>query len=134
MNVPQAALEDLQTRLARTRLPEKETPDDWSQGVPLAYMQEILDYWRSDYDWCRAEAALNRFPQFRTGLDGLDIVVGHGAFASGLLVVNGVDWSTYTSQIRTAYQDSVFWGDLPFTFWDTFAEPEPRFVPWSGIP
>jgi epoxide hydrolase len=48
-------------RLARARLPEKETPDDWSQGVPLAYVQDIKEYWQHDYDWRRAEARLNRF-------------------------------------------------------------------------
>ena len=44
---PQAALDDLDARLTLTRLPEKETPEDWSQGIPLAYMQEILDYYKT---------------------------------------------------------------------------------------
>jgi len=73
INIDDKALEDLQTRLALTRLPEKETPDDWSQGIPLAYMREIVDYWRDDYDWRRGEAHINQYPQFITNLDGLDI-------------------------------------------------------------
>ena len=73
IDVPEQQLEDLRARLALTRLPEKETPDDWSQGVPLAYMREILEYWQNDYDWRRAEADLNAFDGFLTELDGLDI-------------------------------------------------------------
>ena len=46
VSIEQQALEDLQARLALTRLPEKETPDDWAQGIPLGYMQEILSYWQ----------------------------------------------------------------------------------------
>ena len=73
VSIEDQALDDLQARLALTRLPEKETPDDWAQGIPLAYMQEILSYWRDRYDWRRGEARLNEFPQFITEIDGLDI-------------------------------------------------------------
>ena len=61
-------LADLQRRLRHTRWPEAETPDDWSQGIPLAYLQELCDYWANDYDWRAREAALNRFDQFTTPL------------------------------------------------------------------
>ena len=73
IEVPESALTDLRARLALTRLPERETPDDWSQGIPLAYVTEVLKYWQSSYDWRRAEARLNRLPNFRTELDGLGI-------------------------------------------------------------
>lgn len=73
IEVPEQQLVDLRQRLALTRLPEKETPDDWSQGVPLSYMQEVLQYWQNDYDWRRCEARINEFPQFITSIDGLDI-------------------------------------------------------------
>jgi pimeloyl-ACP methyl ester carboxylesterase len=73
IDIPQAALADLRARLSLTRFPEKETPTDWSQGVPLAYMREIHDYWSNTYDWRRAEARINAFPQFTTTLNGLDI-------------------------------------------------------------
>ncbi len=66
-------LADLRRRLRATRWPERECVDDWSQGVPLAYTKEVCDYWASGYDWRAREAALNRFPQFRTELDGLGI-------------------------------------------------------------
>jgi pimeloyl-ACP methyl ester carboxylesterase len=73
IDVSDADLSDLRDRLARTRWPEAETVDDWSQGIPLAYVQELCEYWRTTYDWRAREAALNRFPQFTTELDGLDI-------------------------------------------------------------
>jgi pimeloyl-ACP methyl ester carboxylesterase len=73
IDIPQSSLADLKARLAMTRFPEKETPTDWSQGVPLAYMREIRDYWANAYDWRRAEARINAFPQYQTTIDGLDI-------------------------------------------------------------
>ncbi len=71
--IAQDQIDDLRRRLASTRWPDAETPDDWTQGVPLAYMQEICAYWSEKYDWGRCEARLNTFPQFLTELDGLDI-------------------------------------------------------------
>jgi pimeloyl-ACP methyl ester carboxylesterase len=70
---PEAAVADLRERLASTRWPEPETVDDWSQGVPLAYQREICDYWADGYDFTAAVGRLNRFPQFRHRVDGLDI-------------------------------------------------------------
>lgn len=71
--VPQAALDDLKDRLARTRWPEKETVDDWDQGVPLAYARELAAWWRDHHDWRRVEARLNAWPNFVAEVDGLDI-------------------------------------------------------------
>jgi pimeloyl-ACP methyl ester carboxylesterase len=68
-----AALADLKRRIAATQWPEKETVSDSSQGVPLATMRELAHYWATDYDWRKAEARLNAFPQFITKIDGLDI-------------------------------------------------------------
>jgi epoxide hydrolase len=71
--VPERDLEDLRARLRRTRWPEAETVDDWSQGVPLAYVRELCEYWATEYDWRRMEARLNAIGQFRTEIDGLGI-------------------------------------------------------------
>ena len=71
--IPEADLDDLRARLARTRLPEKETPDDWSQGIPLSYVRELVAYWKNGYDWRVCEARLNALPQFTTRIDGLGI-------------------------------------------------------------
>jgi pimeloyl-ACP methyl ester carboxylesterase len=77
IDVPDEALADLRDRLRRTRWPEPETVDDWSQGIPLAYVQELCRYWTDEYDWRRSEARLNAFPQFRTTIDGLGIHFVH---------------------------------------------------------
>ena len=77
IEVPQSELDDLAQRLANTRFPEAETPDDWSQGVPLAYARELTEYWRNDYDWRARESYFNRHPQFKTNIDGLDIHFVH---------------------------------------------------------
>jgi epoxide hydrolase len=73
IQVPEAALDDLRDRLRRTRWPEREPVDDWSQGVPLEYLRELCGYWAERYDWRATEARLNRIPQFSTTIDGLDV-------------------------------------------------------------
>lgn len=72
-NVPRAAVDDMRRRLVATRWPEKETVGDNSQGPQGAQLKELVGYWGSDYDWRKAEATLNTFPQFITRIDGVDI-------------------------------------------------------------
>jgi epoxide hydrolase len=73
ISVSDDVLDDLRTRLRRTRWPEAELVDDWSQGAPLTWIKDVCRYWAEDYDWRRREARLNRFNQFTTEIDGLDI-------------------------------------------------------------
>ncbi len=73
ISIPDSDLDDLRRRIKATRWPDAEVVEDWSQGVPLSYVREVADYWADGYDWRRAEAALNRFPQFTTEIDGVDI-------------------------------------------------------------
>jgi pimeloyl-ACP methyl ester carboxylesterase len=73
IDVPEPKLADLRRRIAATQWPEKETVADHSQGVPLATMRELADYWATDYDWRKVEARLSAIPQFITQIDGLDI-------------------------------------------------------------
>ena len=86
-------LEDLQARLRNTRWPEAEPVGDWSQGAPLAWVQDICRYWAHGYDWRAREAALNRFAQFTSLLDGLDVHFLHvrspHADAMPLLITHG---------------------------------------------
>jgi epoxide hydrolase len=77
IEVPDAELDDLRDRLRGTRWPERETVDDWSQGVPLEYLKELCHHWASEYDWRATEARLNALPQFRTEIDGLGIYFIH---------------------------------------------------------
>jgi pimeloyl-ACP methyl ester carboxylesterase len=93
IEVGEAELRDLRQRLRRTRWPEAETVEDWSQGVPRAYMQELCAYWADGYDWRAAEARLNGLRQFRTRIDGLGIHFVHvrspHAGALPLVITNG---------------------------------------------
>jgi epoxide hydrolase len=68
--VPDADLDDLRDRLARTRWPDEPPGGGWSRGVPFDYLQRLVTYWRDGYDWRAQEAALNRLPQFTTTIDG----------------------------------------------------------------
>ena len=71
--VPEEAIADLRQRIAATRWPTKETVTDYSQGVQLAAMQDLVTYWGTGYDWRPCEAKLNALPQFTTEIDGLRI-------------------------------------------------------------
>jgi pimeloyl-ACP methyl ester carboxylesterase len=77
LDVPEAQLADLRRRLRATRWPEPEPVPDWSQGVPLAYLRDLCEYWAQGYDWRPAEARLNALPLFQTEIDGLSIVFAH---------------------------------------------------------
>ncbi|HSC05455.1 MAG TPA: epoxide hydrolase, partial [Steroidobacteraceae bacterium] len=77
INVPEEALLDLRRRVVATRWPERETVTDQSQGVQLAKIQPLIQYWGTDYDWRKAEAKLNALPQFVTTIDGVDIQFVH---------------------------------------------------------
>jgi epoxide hydrolase len=71
--IPETELDDLRARLRRTRWPDRETVEDWNQGVPLAEAMKLVEYWIDRYDWRRCEAALNRYPQWITTIDGVPI-------------------------------------------------------------
>ena len=73
IQVPEEDLTDLRRRLHATRWPDRECVGDWSQGIPLDYTRELAAYWADDYDWREREERLNRFDQFVTEIDGLDI-------------------------------------------------------------
>ena len=93
IDVSDADLADLQLRLKQTRFPDRETPKDWSQGIPLDYMHEIRDYWLNEYDWRAREALINQWPGFMTNIDNLDIhflhVKSKHADAEPLLLTHG---------------------------------------------
>ena len=71
--IPEEQLEDLRRRIAATRWPSKELVPDRSQGVQLATIRALADYWANEYDFGRVEARLNALPQFTTQIDGVDI-------------------------------------------------------------
>ncbi|WP_280232638.1 epoxide hydrolase family protein [Nocardia cyriacigeorgica] len=78
IDIPQADLDDLHERLARTRWSAYQLPGQgWERGVPLDYLKELAEYWRTGFDWRAQESALNEFPQFLTEIDGLDVHFVH---------------------------------------------------------
>jgi pimeloyl-ACP methyl ester carboxylesterase len=73
IEIPQADLDDLRDRLTRTRWPSEIAGVGWSRGVPLDYLMELAEYWRTGYDWREHEARLNELPQFTTTIDGTNV-------------------------------------------------------------
>lgn len=77
VDVPEAELSELRSRINATRWPERETVADATQGVQLATVRALAHYWATDYDWRKIETRLNALPQFITEIDGLDIHFVH---------------------------------------------------------
>ncbi|WP_428101239.1 epoxide hydrolase family protein [Candidatus Rariloculus sp.] len=77
IDVPEAVLDDLNERLDRTRWPDQLPGTGWDQGADTAYMRELAEYWRNDYDWRAEEARLNGFEHFRATVDGLGVHFVH---------------------------------------------------------
>lgn len=98
--VPSEVLDDLRERLARPRLPDEIPGSGWEYGTNLGYMRELLEYWRTAYDWRKHEAELNRFRHFRAGVaDGLRIHFihepGRGPNPKPLLLLHGWPGSVF---------------------------------------
>ena len=70
IDIPQATLDVLRTRLEGTRWPDQLPGAPWSKGVPVDYLKDLAGYWRDSYDWRAQEGLLNRYPQFVTEIDG----------------------------------------------------------------
>ena len=92
-HVPEEELTDLRDRIARTRLPDEAPEGAWRYGTSVAYLHDILDYWRDSFDWRKQEQALNNFPQYRVPLHGIDLhyllVPGEGPAPMPLLLSHG---------------------------------------------
>src|ERR1051325_11321997 len=73
LNIPEPALEDLRGRLARTRLPDEPPLERWSTGTSRAYMEELVAYWRTGFDWRAQGASLNGLRQFTVPLGGIEL-------------------------------------------------------------
>jgi epoxide hydrolase len=73
IDIPQADLDDLADRLARTRWPSSLPGPVWERGVPVSYLRELAEYWRGGFDWRAQEARLNSWPQYTTQIDGQKI-------------------------------------------------------------
>jgi pimeloyl-ACP methyl ester carboxylesterase len=99
LHVLEADLADLRERLARTRFPDQAPGDAWAYGTDVAYLRQLTEYWRKDFDWRAEEAALNAFPQFRVPVGGVDLhylhVRGVGPNPMPLLLLHGWPGSVF---------------------------------------
>ena len=93
VHVADAVLDDLKDRLGRTRWPDEIPGAGWDYGSNLDYIKELVEYWRTGFDWRAQEAYLNSFPQFRTQVDGMGIhfyhVKGNGPNPIPIIVTHG---------------------------------------------
>lgn len=93
IQVSDTAIEDLQRRLAATRMPDQLAQTSWEYGTDSSYLAELLSYWQNDFDWREQESELNQFDQFKTEIDGLDMHFIHqrseNPDAIPLMVVHG---------------------------------------------
>src|SRR4051795_6424890 len=99
LHVPDGELVELRERLGRTRYPDQAPGEPWAYGTQLDYLRELVDYWRTRFDWRAQEAALNAFPQFRVSLDDVDLhylhVPGKGPDPMPLLLLHGWPGSVF---------------------------------------
>jgi microsomal epoxide hydrolase len=99
LRIADGDIEDLRDRLARTRFPDCAPGEAWAYGTDVGYLRSLVEYWRSRFDWRAEEEALNSFPQFRVGIDGIDLhylhVPGIGPSPMPLLLLHGWPGSVF---------------------------------------
>ena len=99
INIPEDRLTDLRERLGRTRFPDQAPGPDWAYGTDVGFMENLVEYWRTGFDWRAQEARLNAFPQFMAPLHGIDLhflhVPGQGPAPLPLLLSHGWPGSVF---------------------------------------
>jgi pimeloyl-ACP methyl ester carboxylesterase len=73
LQIPEDAVKDLRDRLARTRFPDQAPGDPWAHGTDLGFLRQLVDHWRTNFDWRAQEARLNAFAQYRVPVAGIDL-------------------------------------------------------------
>jgi pimeloyl-ACP methyl ester carboxylesterase len=132
IKVPHTVLTDLKKRLKQTRWPDEVEGAGWDYGTNLAYMKELTDYWRSEYDWRKQEAALNKFAHFKTEIDGFGIHFihekGKGPNPTPLLLLHGWPDSFYRFyKIIPMLVDPAKYGGDPANSFDVIVPSLPEF-------
>lgn len=99
INVPQEVLNDLSIRLKQTRWTDEPENAGWSFGTNPQYLRELVEYWQNEYNWRTHEAEINKFPQYKTEIDGVTIhfihIKGNGEKTSPLILSHGWPDSFY---------------------------------------
>jgi pimeloyl-ACP methyl ester carboxylesterase len=122
INVPESVLKDLKERLARTRFPSEIEQSGWEYGTNLAYLKELVSYWRTTFNWREQERKLNQLPQFTTRIDGIDIHFVHQrsshASATPLVMIHGWPGSffEFTKVIGPLTEPTTFGGSASDAF------------------
>lgn len=117
LNVTDAVLDDLAHRLASARLPGDFSNDDWRMGVNRDYLEQLIDYWRNDYEWRSVERRINSFDNFRVDVDGIPVhfvlAKGVGPTPRALVLSHGWPWTfwDYEELIRPLSDPGSFGGD-----------------------
>ena len=138
ISVPEAAIADMRQRIAATRWPDKETVSDSTQGVKLERLKALVKYWGTDYDWRKAEAKLNSYPQFITKIDGVDIQFIHVRskypHAMPMIMTHGWPGSVFELlKVIGPLTDPVAYGGKPEDAFDLVIPSIPGFG-FSGKP
>jgi len=117
VSVPDDVLDDLSRRLELARFPHDIANDDWSYGVNLEYLKEIVEYWRSSYDWRAQEREINSFAHYRTEIDGIPIHFirepGKGPNPIPIVLSHGWPWTFWDMKdvIRPLADPAAHGGD-----------------------
>jgi pimeloyl-ACP methyl ester carboxylesterase len=132
IDIPQATLDDLRERLARTRWPDEVEGAGWDYGTNLVYLKELVDYWQHEFDWRTQEKKLNEFAQFRTQIDGLGIHFiherGKGPNPMPIILTHGWPDSFYRMyKILPMLTDPVSYGSDPADSFDVIVPSLPGF-------
>ncbi len=97
ISVPDATLEDLRARLARTRFPRDFGNSNWEYGTNTAYLKELVEYWHTKYDWRKHEREMNSYANYKTEIDGIPIHFihepGKGPNPMPLILTHGWPWT-----------------------------------------
>ncbi|MEV7009187.1 epoxide hydrolase [Streptosporangium sp. NPDC051022] len=142
IHVPDQVLDDLRTRLSLTRPPLDEANEDWSYGVPRAYVHELITYWRQEYDWRKAEAAINAYEHYRVTVDGTPVhfmrKAGVGPRPVPLILTHGWPWTFWHwSKVVDPLADPGAFGGDPADAFDVIVPSLPGFGfpgPLTGRP
>ena len=99
LTIPDASIADLRQRLASTRYPDQAPGEPWAYGTNVGYLKQLLEYWRTGFDWRVEEAQLNAFPQYKAPLCGINLhflqVPGKGPNPCPLLLLHGWPGSVF---------------------------------------
>jgi epoxide hydrolase len=130
INIPQAVLDDLRNRLARTRWPDEAEGAGWDYGTNLGYMKKLVDYWQNQYDWRKHETALNKFNHFKAEVDGVNLHFiherGKGPNPTPILLLHGWPDSFYCyHKLIERLTDPAKYGEDPAYSFDVIVPSNP---------